>query len=171
LLENERQGLDQEQIDRKGIRQGWIFSMGVRGTPPIQLYFSEYMAVEDASATDYDTVELRAGHLHKIRRSEARMLGEEDRTVQVAKCYCRTHDVITAADAERQERPTFVFPVRFFKNLETLIGSDLKGRVYSDSEHRRVKFHLDVREHAGFQLEGNHSILQSPWYDDSVLKE
>ncbi len=129
------------------------------------------MTPEHLPTCDYDTVELRTGRLHKIRRSEARMLGEEDRMVQVAKCYCRTHDVITAADAERQERPTFVFPEQFFKNLEGLIGSELKGRIYSDSGRRRVKFYLDLQEHAGFQLEENHSHLQSPWYDDSVLKE
>ena len=129
------------------------------------------MTVDQVPALDYDTVELRAGRLHKVHRSEARMLGEGDRMVQVAKCYCRTHDVITARDAERQERPTLVFPAQFFKDLENLIGSDLQGRIYSDSQQRRVKFHLDLREHAGFQLEGNHRILQSPWYDDSVLKE
>jgi hypothetical protein len=120
---------------------------------------------------DYDAVELRSGRLHKIRRSEARVLGEEDRTVQVTKCYCRLHDVLTPADVERQERPTFVFPAQFFKNLESLIGSELKGRIYSDTQKRRVKFFLDLREHAGFQKDGNHADLHSPWYDDSVLKE
>ncbi len=125
----------------------------------------------DAPASDYDTVELRSGRLHKIRRSEARMLGEEDRMVQVAKCYCRSHDVITAADAELQQRPTFVFPAQYFKDLESLIGRDLAGRIYSSSQQRRVKFSLDLKEHAGFQMEDNHSVLHSPWYDDSVLKE
>ncbi len=125
----------------------------------------------DAPASDYDTVELRSGRLHKIRRSEARMLGEEDRMVQVAKCYCRSHDVITAADAELQQRPTFVFPAQYFKDLESLIGRDLAGRIYSSSQQRRVKFSLDLKEHAGFQTEENHSVLHSPWYDDSVLKE
>ena len=125
----------------------------------------------DAPASDYDTVELRSGRLHKIRRSEARMLGEEDCMVQVAKCYCRSHDVITAADAELQQRPTFVFPAQYFKNLESLIGRDLAGRIYSSSQQRRVKFSLDLKEHAGFQMEDNHSVLHSPWYDDSVLKE
>jgi len=72
------------------------------------------MATEDAPANDYDTVELRTGRLRKIRRSEARMLGEDDRMVQVVKCYCRTHDVLTAADADLQQRPTFVFPAQFF---------------------------------------------------------
>ena len=127
--------------------------------------------MNDSNGNDYDTVELRSGRLQKIHRSEARMLGEEDRMVQVAKCYCRSHDVITAADAELQTRPTFVFPAQFFKNLESLIGRDLTGRIYSDSQHRRVKFYLDLKEHAGFQLEENHSVLHSPWYDDSVLKE
>ena len=61
----------------------------------------------DNSASDYDPVELRGGRLHKIRRSEARMLGDEDRMVPVAKCYCRSHDVVTAAEAELQRRPTF----------------------------------------------------------------
>ncbi len=129
------------------------------------------MTTEAASANDYDSVELRTGRLHKIRLSEARMLGEEDRMVQVVKCYCRSHDVITAADAERQERPTFVFPGELFKNLEGLIGGELRGRIYSDSKRRRVKFYLDLREHAGFQVEDNHNDLHSPWYDDSVLKE
>ncbi len=130
------------------------------------------MTVEAALATDYDAVELRAGRLHMIRLSKARMLGDDDRMVQVVKCYCRSNDIITPADAERQARPTFVFPGQFFKNLESLIGSELKGRIYSDSERRRVRFYLDLREHAGFQIEEhNHNDLHSPWYDDSVLKE
>ncbi|MCC6860550.1 MAG: hypothetical protein IT158_18430 [Bryobacterales bacterium] len=129
------------------------------------------MIAENAPAADYDTVELRTGRLHKIHRSEARMLGEEDRMVEVAKCYCRSHDVLTAADAEMQRRPTFVFPAEFFRNLEGLIGSELKGRMYSDSRRRRVRFYLDLKEHAGFQLGDEHSVLRSPWYDDNVLKE
>ncbi|HSB15144.1 MAG TPA: hypothetical protein VLE22_11850 [Bryobacteraceae bacterium] len=127
--------------------------------------------MEHVPANDYDTVELRTGRLHKIRRSQARLLGEEDRIVQVVKCYCRSHDVVTAADAELQQRPTFVFPAQFFKNLESLIGRELEGRIYSDSQKRRVKFYLDLKEHAGFQLEENHNDLQSPWYDEGVLKE
>jgi hypothetical protein len=127
--------------------------------------------MEHIPANDYDTVELRTGRLHKIRRSQARMLGEDDRIVQVVKCYCRSHDVVTAADAEQQQRPTFVFPAQFFKNLESLIGRELEGRIYSDSQKRRVKFYLDLKEHAGFQLEENHNDLQSPWYDEGVLKE
>jgi hypothetical protein len=129
------------------------------------------MTPEDTVVPDYDTVELRAGRLHKIRRSEGRMLGEDDRMVPVAKCYCRSHDVLTPAEAEQQRRPTFVFPVQFFKNLENLIGRDLEGRVYSNSGERRVKFYLDLKDHAGFQLEEGHVALHSPWYDDSVLKE
>ena len=120
---------------------------------------------------DYDTVELRGGRLNKIRRAEGRMLGEDDRMVSVAKCYCRSHDVITPADAEQQQKPTFVFPVQFFKDLENLIGRELEGRIYTDSKGRRVKFFLDLKEHAGFQFnEGEHHLL-SPWYADSVLKE
>ena len=124
-----------------------------------------------APTLDYDTVELRGGRLLKIRRSEGRMLGDEDRIVPVAKCYCRSHDVLTAAEAELQARPTFVFPVEFFADLEGLIGKELEGRIYTDTKGRRVKFFLDLKEHAGFQLdEGEHS-LHSPWYADSVLKE
>ena len=123
------------------------------------------------SEPDYDTVELRGGRLHKIRRCQARRLGEDDRMVLVAKCYCRSHDVLTAAEAELQMRPTFVFPVEFFNDLESLIGKELEGRIYSDSQSRRVKFHLDLSEHAGFQLDEGDRSLQSPWYDDSVLKE
>ena len=122
-------------------------------------------------AADYDTVELRVGRLHKIRRSEARMLGDDDRMVPVAKCYCRSNDVLTAAEAELQRRPTFVFPVDFFADLEGLIGRELEGRVYADSRGRRVKFHLDLSEHAGFQMGEGDRSLDSPWYDDSVLKE
>jgi hypothetical protein len=129
------------------------------------------MIAEDAVTTDYDSVELRTGRLHKIRRSEARVLGEEDRMVPVAKCYCRSHDVLTAADAELQKRPTFVFPAQFFKNLESLMGKELEGRIYTDSRQRRVKFYLDLKEHAGFQLDEGDLNLHSPWYDDSVLKE
>ena len=99
------------------------------------------------------------------------MLGEEDRMVPVAKCYCRSHDVVTTLDAELQRRPTFVFPLQFFGDLESLIGKELEGRVYADSEGRRVKFHLDLSEHAGFQLDEGDRTLNSPWYDDSVLKE
>jgi hypothetical protein len=120
---------------------------------------------------DYDSVELRGGRLAKIRRSEARMLGENDGMVPVAKCYCRSHDVITPADAEQQQRPTFVFPAEFFKNLESLIGRELEGRIYTDNKGRRVKFYLDLKEHAGFQLDEGEHDLQSPWYADSVLKE
>lgn len=122
-------------------------------------------------AAEYDSVELRSGRLHKIRRSAARILGEEDRMAQVAKCYCRSTDVITQADAERLEHPTFVFPVEFFSDLETLIGKELEGRVYTDTPGRRVRFFLDLREHAGFQLNEGDRSLHSPWYDDSVLKD
>jgi len=99
------------------------------------------------------------------------MLGDEDRMVAVAKCYCRSHDVLTAAEAELQRRPTFVFPVQFFADLENLIGRELEGRIYADDKERRVRFFLDLREHAGFQLEEGDRSLHSPWYDDSVLKE
>jgi hypothetical protein len=129
------------------------------------------MAAENVASTDYDTVELRGGRLIKIRRSEARMLGEEDRIVQVAKCYCRSHDVLTAAEAELQRRPTFVFPEQFFGSLESLIGRELEGRIYWDSEGRKVKFHLNLNEHAGFQLDEDDRNLYSPWYDDNVLKD
>ena len=129
------------------------------------------MAAHGSAAADYDSVELRGGRLHKIRRSEARLLGDDDRMVQVAKCYCRSHDVLTAADAEKQMRPSFVFPVEFFSDLENLIGRELEGRIYADSQGRRVKFHLDLTEHAGFQLDEGDRSLNSPWYDDSVLKE
>jgi hypothetical protein len=129
------------------------------------------MIAQTAAAFEYDAVELRTGRLHKIRRCVGRVLGEEDRMVQVAKCYCRSHDVITAADAELQQRPTFVFPVQFFRDLETLIGRELEGRIYSDTEGRRVKFYLDLKEHAGFQLDEGDRNLHSPWYDDSVLNE
>ena len=64
-----------------------------------------------------------------------------------------------------------MFPVQFFKNLESLIGRELEGRVYSDSQGRRVKFYVDLREHAGFQMEDGDRDLHSPWYDDGVLKE
>jgi hypothetical protein len=129
------------------------------------------MTTENAPANDYDTVELRAGRLLKIRRAEARVLGEEDGMAAVVKCYCRSHDVITAAEAELQKRPTFVFPAQIFKNLENLIGRELEGRIYSDSQAHRVKFYLDLKEHAGFQPDEDHSDVQSPWYDDSVFKE
>ncbi|HTS24398.1 MAG TPA: SAF domain-containing protein [Bryobacteraceae bacterium] len=127
--------------------------------------------INGVMSADYDTVELRGGRLHKIHLSEARVLGKEDRMVPVAKCYCRSHDVITAADAELQRRPTFVFPAQFFKNLESLIGKELEGRIYSDTRGRRVKFYLDLKEHAGFQLEEGDHNLQSPWYDESCIKE
>ncbi len=121
-------------------------------------------------APEYDSVELRTGRLHKIRRSETRTVGGEDRTVPVVKCYCRSVDVLTSAEAEQQRRPTFVFPVEHFNDLETLIGRELEGRVYADSRQRRVRFFLDLKEHAGFQMEGDIN-LRSPWYDDSVLKD
>lgn len=123
------------------------------------------------SSNEYEVVELRTGRLHKIRRSEARQLGDDDRMVRVAKCYCRSHDVVTTADAELQRRPTFVFPEQFFAELENLIGKELEGRIYTDSERRRVKFFLDLKEHAGFQLEEGDRDLHSPWYDDNVMKE
>ena len=129
------------------------------------------MLVQNLAKTDYDSVELRSGRLYRIRRAEARRLGEDDRMVPVAKCYCRSHDVLTAAEAELQRRPTFVFPAEFFRDLENLIGRELEGRIYSDGEQRRVRFSLDLREHAGFQLDEGDRSLHSPWYDDSVLKE
>jgi hypothetical protein len=129
------------------------------------------MAASPTAPGDYDTVELRGGRLIKIRRSQARVFGPEDRMAGVAKCYCRSHDVITPAEAESQRRPTFVFPEEFFADLETLIGRELEGRIYSDSDGRRVKFHLDLRGHAGFQLDGADHDLYSPWYDDNVLKD
>ncbi len=122
-------------------------------------------------AVEYDSVELRGGRLHRIRRAQARALGEQDGMATVAKCYCRSHDVLTAAEVEMQTRPTFVFPIEYFVDLENLIGKELEGRIYSDSKQRRVKFYLDLREHAGFQIEEGNRDLQSPWYDDSVLKE
>lgn len=120
---------------------------------------------------EYDSVELRGGRLHKIRRAEARTVGGADAMAPVAKCYCRSNDVLTAADAELQSRPSFVFPIEFFGELEKLIGKELQGRIYADSRLRRVKFSLDLREHAGFQLFDGDRDLHSPWYDDSVLKE
>ena len=129
------------------------------------------MSAPELNPAEYDTVELRSGRLYKLHRSEARMLGEEDRMAKVAKCYCRSHDVVTAEDAAEQRRPTFVFPEQFFKSLEVLIGRELVGRVYHDTVQRRVKFHLDVKDHAGFQMDEAKSYLHSPWYDDSVLKE
>jgi hypothetical protein len=121
------------------------------------------------TAPEYDTVELRTGRLHKIRRSNARTVGDEDRMAPVAKCYCRSNDVLTAAEAEMQQRPTFVFPAEYFGELENLIGKELEGRIYTDSQRRRVRFYLDLKEHAGFQLDDRN--LHSPWYDDSVMKE
>lgn len=130
------------------------------------------MPLESAvAAAEYDTVELRTGRLYKIRLSEARTLGDEDRMVPVTKCYCRWHDVLTAADAEQQRHPTFVFPGRLFGDIETLIGRELEGRIYTDTAGRRVRFYLDLREHAGFQLDEADRSLRSPWYDDSVLHE
>ncbi len=99
------------------------------------------------------------------------MLGEEDHMAEVVKCYCRTHDILTAEDAELQKRPAFVFPGKYFKNLESLIGKELQGRLYSDSERRRIKFYLDLKEHAGFHLEEDGGDLESPWYDNNALKE
>ena len=127
--------------------------------------------VRNPDTPDYDTVELRAGRLHRICRSQARTLGQDDRMVPVAKCYCRSHDVITPADAEQQMHPTFVFPVQFFKNLESLIGKELTGRIYVDSAERRVRFFLDLKEHAGFQVDEGDHHLQSPWYDNRVLDD
>jgi hypothetical protein len=129
------------------------------------------MVSQKKTASDYDCVELRGGRLQKIRRAEARRLGEDDGMVPVAKCYCRSHDVMTPAEAEQQRRPTFVFPGEFFADLENLIGRELEGRIYADTAGRRVRFFLDLRDHAGFQLEQGDRSLRSPWYDDSVLKE
>ncbi|HRJ18058.1 MAG: hypothetical protein M9913_18905 [Bryobacteraceae bacterium] len=120
---------------------------------------------------EYDAVELRTGRLSRIRCVEARQLGEVDRMVRVVKCYCRSHDVLTAEEAEQQKRPSFVFPVEHFLDLEGLIGQDLRGRVYKDTEQHRVRFFLDLKEHAGFKLGEGQVDLLSPWYDDSVLKE
>jgi hypothetical protein len=124
-----------------------------------------------ASTPDYDAVELRGGRLNRLRRTEARALGEHDGMVSVAKCYCRSLDVLSAAEAEQQRRPTFVFPAEYFSDLEGLIGKELEGLIYADTEGRRVRFYLNLSEHAGFQLDPADHSLMSPWYDDSVLKE
>lgn len=129
------------------------------------------MTTESAPQLEYDSVELRIGRLYRIRCAEARKLGDDDRMVRVVKCYCRSHDVLTAEEADQQKRPSFVFPLQFFKNLEALIGRELQGRIYKDSLQHRVKFYLDLKEHAGFRLDEEQSDLQSPWYDDSALKE
>jgi hypothetical protein len=63
------------------------------------------------------------------------------------------------------------FPIEFFGDLESLIGKELQGRIFSDSRGRRVKFQLDLTEHLGFQIDEEGRALRSPWYDDSVLKE
>ncbi|MCS7025136.1 MAG: hypothetical protein NZV14_10065 [Bryobacteraceae bacterium] len=126
---------------------------------------------EERTNLPFDTVELRAGRLHKIRLASARQVEPADEMSDVVKCYCRTHDVLTAADAEMQRRPTFVFPMAYFKELEGLIGKELEGRIYSDASRRRVKFCLDLREQAGFGLADDSRDLHSPWYDESVLKE
>lgn len=123
------------------------------------------------SGVDYDTVELRFGRLHKMRLSEARVVGEGDGMAAVVKCYCRSHDVLTSAEAEQQRRPTFVFPADFMHSVEQLIGKELEGRVYTHTRERRVRFFLDLKEHAGFQTDEGSRDLLSPWYDDSVLKE
>lgn len=129
------------------------------------------MSSDTTTPLEYDSVELRIGRLYRIRCAEARVLGDEDRMVRVVKCYCRTHDVLTSEEAEQQRRPAFVFPLQFFQNLEGLIGRELQGRIYKDSQQHRVKFYLDLKEHAGFRLEEGQSDLNSPWYDDSALKE
>ena len=129
------------------------------------------MTPKEAMVVDYDSVELRGGRLHKIRRAEARTLGADDRMAPVAKCYCRSLDVLTSAEAELQKRPTLVFPAEYFSELEGLIGKELEGRIYADSQGRRVRFFLNLSEHAGFQLDEGDRSLRSPWYDDSVLKE
>ena len=120
---------------------------------------------------DYDSVELRGGRLIRIRRAEARALGDHDGMVSGAKCYCRSLDVLSAAEAEQQRRPTFVFPAEYFSDLEGLIGKELEGLIYADTQGRRAKFYLNLSEHAGFQLDPADRSLLSPWYDDSVLKE
>ena len=124
-----------------------------------------------AQVPDYDSVELRGGRLYKLRRCEARTLGDRDGMTLVAKCYCRTNDVLTPAEAEQQRHPSFVFPIEFFPNLESLIGKELEGRIFSDNQGRRIRFQLDLSEHAGFQIDAEDRNLLSPWYDDSVLKE
>jgi hypothetical protein len=80
---------------------------------------------------DYDSVKLRSGRLLKVWRSDARTIGEEDLIVSVVKCCCRSHDVITAAEAERQHRPTFRLPAHFFSDLGNLIGRNSKGESRS----------------------------------------
>lgn len=125
----------------------------------------------DSRVPDYDSVELRGGRLYKLTRSEARILGEQDRMVPVVKCYCRTTDILTAAEAEQFRHPSFVFPIEYFMDLQNLIGKELQGRIYSDNLGRRVRFQLDLSEHAGFQIDHEDHNLRSPWYDDNVLKD
>jgi hypothetical protein len=83
--------------------------------------------------------QLRTGRLIRIRCAEARQLGEADGMVRVVKCYCRSHDVLTAEEAEQQKRPSFVLPVDHFMNLEGLIGICEQPAAPGD-----------LKEHAGF---------------------
>lgn len=128
-------------------------------------------AMNSVQPLDWDSVELRAGRLRKIKRSEARLVEGEDGMLTVAKCYCRTHDVVTQAEAEEQMRPAFVFPLEVLQVLEGLIGQELVGRAYFDTDGRRVKFLLDLREQAGFRTEEGIHQLESPWFDESVLND
>lgn len=128
-------------------------------------------AMNSVEPLEWDSVELRAGRLRRIKRAEARLVDSEDGMLAVAKCYCRTHDVVTQAEAEMQMRPAFVFPVDDLHVLESLIGQELVGRAYFDSPGRRVKFLLDLKEQAGFRMEEGVHQLESPWFDESVLNE
>lgn len=128
-------------------------------------------AMETVEPLEWDSVELRSGRLRRIKRAEARLVDSEDGMLAVAKCYCRSHDVVTQAEAEMQMRPAFVFPLEALRELEPLIGQELVGRVYFDSSGRRVKFLLDLKEQAGFRMEEGVHQLESPWFDESVLKE
>jgi hypothetical protein len=134
-------------------------------------YRATAMKSDNGSPADYDAVELRTGKLYRIRAAEGRQLGDIDGMVRIVKCYCRSHDILTAEEAELQKRPTFVFPIALFENLENLIGRELQGRIYKDTQQHRVRFFLDLKEHAGYRLDEEQIDLRSPWYDDSVLKE
>jgi hypothetical protein len=41
--------------------------------------------------------------------------------------------------------------------------------VYADSHGRRVRFYLDLSEHAGFQLDEEDHSLRSPWRHEVLI--
>ena len=96
-------------------------------------------------AVEYDSVELRAGRLHRIRRAQARVVGEQDGMAdgrQVLLPLARRPHRRRGRDADPAHRLSS--PSNTSSTWENLIGKELEGRILTDSGQRQRQFYLDL---------------------------